>query len=77
MVKRALLAGDGAPVESVSSTAGPFSEQMKYANPLGNLYFTQLERQRLGIGKQSIGSIDLLAGAPDYGVKTIQDRSVW
>lgn len=39
MVKRAMLSADGA-VQSQQEVAGPFSRQVTYANPMGNLYFT-------------------------------------
>lgn len=41
MVKRAMIIGDNEGLESRSETAGPFAYSDKFANPNGNLYFTQ------------------------------------
>lgn len=43
MVKRSMLAGDTAGIESRAQTAGPFSVNDKFSNPTGNLYFTAAE----------------------------------
>lgn len=43
---------DSAPLSGVSSyteTTGPFSTQMSFANPSGDLYLTKAERKWLGI----------------------------
>lgn len=63
MVKRAMLAGDSSGVSSTQQTAGPFNESYNYANPLGDLYLTKAERQRLGMGVQRAFSIDMTDGS--------------
>ncbi|MDR1954289.1 MAG: phage Gp19/Gp15/Gp42 family protein [Clostridiales Family XIII bacterium] len=44
-------------VASVQQTAGPYSENLSFANPSGDLYLTSGEKKMLGIGKQRIGAI--------------------
>lgn len=45
-------------VESYQQTAGPYSENIKYANPTGDLYFTKAELGLIGLGgKQKLSSI--------------------
>lgn len=70
MVVRSMQAGDmPAGAESVMTTAGPYSQQLKLSNPNGDLYLTKLERKLLGIGGAGThGAVDLLAGrATNYG----------
>lgn len=43
MVKRSMVAGDAAGIESRAQAAGPFSVNDKFSNPMGNLYFTSAE----------------------------------
>lgn len=62
MVKRAMLAGDNAGVSSTQQTTGPFNESVSYTNPLGDLYLTKAEKQRLGRGVQKAFSIDMGGG---------------
>lgn len=62
MVKRAMLAGDNAGVSSTQQTAGPFNESISYANPLGDLYLTSAEKQRLGGGKQQAFHVSMGGG---------------
>lgn len=60
MVKRAMLAsvtGDG--VSQQSQTAGPFSQQVTYTNPMGNLYLTKAERKLLSGGSQQAFTVDM------------------
>lgn len=59
-VKRAMLTPtDQPPVESWSQTAGPYSENYKYTNPSGDLWFKKTELQSLGLyGRQSLSSLD-------------------
>ncbi len=46
---------DQAPVDSFSQTAGPYSENYKYTNPSGDIWFKKAELQSLNIyGKQSL-----------------------
>lgn len=62
MVKRAMQGPvdlDG--VTQTQQSAGPFSQNVSFANPSGDLYLTKSEKQRLGIGVQRAFSIDLLA----------------
>jgi len=56
--KRALQAPEGAPVETAGMTAGPYSENFKYSNPAGDLYFKKAELQLIGLwGTQSLSSL--------------------
>jgi hypothetical protein len=57
--KRALQTPtDQVPTESYGQTAGPYSENFKYSNPSGDLYFTKAEQKLLGIyGSQSLSSL--------------------
>ena len=63
MVKRAMLAADASGVSSTQQTAGPFNESYNYANPLGDLYLTKAEKQRLGKGTQRAFSVDMADGS--------------
>lgn len=58
-VKRALLTPqDTPPVETFQQTAGPYSENLKYANPAGDLFFKNSELSALGLyGSQTLSSI--------------------
>lgn len=66
-VKRAMLTPtDVPPVETYSQTAGPYSENYKYTNPSGDLWFKKSELTALGLyGKQSLGSI---SSTPNYDI---------
>lgn len=57
--KRALQSPlDREAVESSGITAGPYSENYKYANPSGDLWFKKTELSQLGLqGRQSLDSI--------------------
>lgn len=57
--KRALQAPlDQQPTETYGQTAGPYSENFKYSNPAGDLYFKKAELSLLGLyGTQSLDSI--------------------
>ena len=57
--KRALQAPlDQQPTETYGQTAGPYSENFKYSNPAGDLYFKKAELKLLGLyGTQSLDSI--------------------
>ena len=49
-VKRALQAPlDGQPAESFQQTAGPYSENIKYTNPTGDLWFKKTELSAIGL----------------------------
>lgn len=58
--KRALQAPlDREAVESSAMTAGPYSENYKYSNPAGDLFFKKSELQTLGLyGKQTLSSLN-------------------
>lgn len=57
--KRAMLTPtDQPPVDTFSQTAGPYSENYKYSNPSGDLWFKKIELAELGLGAtQTLGSI--------------------
>lgn len=57
--KRALQTPvDQVPTETYGQTAGPYSENFKYSNPSGDLYFTKAEQKLLGLfGSQSLSSL--------------------
>ena len=59
-VKRAInTPTDQPPVETWAQTAGPYSENYKYSNPGGDIYFKKSELSSLGLyGKQVLSSID-------------------
>ena len=58
--KRALQAPlDREAVETSGITAGPYSENYKYSNPAGDLFFKKSELQTLGLyGKQTLSSLN-------------------
>lgn len=58
-VKRAMQAPtDLPPVETYGQTAGPYSENYKYSNPSGDLWFKKSELSALGLyGKQNLSSL--------------------
>ena len=57
--KRAMLTPtDLPPVDTFQQTAGPYSENIKYTNPSGDLWFKKSELNDLGLyGNQQLGSI--------------------
>lgn len=58
-VKRAMQSPtDQIPTESYSQTAGPYSENFKFSNPSGDLWFKKSELSALDLyGKQSLSSL--------------------
>lgn len=60
-VKRAMQTGsdpDMPSVESAQITAGPYSQNYKYTNPTGDLFFRKAELAGLGLyGRQTLSSI--------------------
>lgn len=58
-VKRAIATPtDQPPVETWQQTAGPYSENYKYTNPSGDLWFKKSELTAIGLyGKQRLGSV--------------------
>lgn len=57
--KRAMLTPtDLQPVDTIQQTAGPYSENIKYSNPSGDLWFKKSELASLGLyGRQSLDSL--------------------
>ena len=53
MVIRSMAASDSQNdafgATSVTTTAGPYSQSVSFANPSGDLYFTKLDKKMLGI----------------------------
>lgn len=50
-VKRAILTPiDAPPVDTWQQTAGPYSENIKYTNPSGDLWFKKSELSSIGLG---------------------------
>lgn len=70
-VKRAMQSSgnpDMPSVESSSMTAGPYSENYKYTNPTGDLFFRKSELAALGLsGNQVLGSITPVTPDGYYG----------
>lgn len=61
--KRALQAPtDQQPTESYAQTAGPYSENFKYSNPAGDLFFKKAE----------LGLLNLYGQQSMYGISTSQ-----
>lgn len=60
-VKRALQTPlDGQPTETYGQTAGPYSENFKYSNPTGDLWFKKSELSSLSLyGNQTLSSISV------------------
>lgn len=58
-VKRAMQAPqDMPPVDQYQQGAGPYSENIKYSNPTGDLYFKKAELALIGVGNsQKLNSI--------------------
>lgn len=57
--KRAMLTPtDAPPANSIQQTAGPYSENIVFTNPAGDLWFKKSELHDLGLyGNQRLGSI--------------------
>lgn len=66
--KRALLTPtDQPPVNSFQQTAGPYSENIVYTNPAGDLWFKKTELNDLGLyGNQKMTSVSTVPGNPMY-----------
>jgi len=58
-VKRAIvMPTDQLPVNSQQTTAGPYSENITFTNPSGDLWFKKQELSEIGLyGRQSLNSI--------------------
>lgn len=66
MVKRAMQGPvdlDG--VSSANQQAGPFANQITFANPSGDLYLAKQDRKLLGLSRQRAFTIDTLPPRPD------------
>lgn len=66
--KRAMLTPtDLPPVNSMQQTAGPYSENIVYSNPAGDLWFKKSELHDLGLyGNQKLSSISTVPGSSMY-----------
>lgn len=66
--KRAMLTPtDAAPANSIQKTAGPYSENIVFTNPAGDLWFKKSELQDLGLqGAQKLTSISTVPGSKMY-----------
>lgn len=66
--KRAMLTPtDTPPANSVQQTAGPYSSNIVYTNPAGDLWFKKSELHDLGFyGNQKLGSISTVPGSKMY-----------
>lgn len=62
MVRYATVNAGGVGVDSFSQGAGPYTETVKFSNPVGNMSFTKVHMSRLGVKTGKAWSIDLLAG---------------
>lgn len=59
---------DTPPVDTYSQTAGPYSENFKFSNPSGDLWFRKSELQTLGLsGNQQFVSIKPATRGNIYG----------
>ena len=63
MVNRAMAAADMGGISQYSEGAAGMTASVTYANPHGDLYLTQVEKDALGIGGGCIGFCDLTGGA--------------
>jgi hypothetical protein len=66
--KRAMLTPtDAPPANSIQKTAGPYSENIVFTNPAGDLWFKKTELQDLGLqGAQKLTSISTVPGSSMY-----------
>jgi len=66
--KRAMLSPiDAPPANSIQQTAGPYSENIVFTNPAGDLWFKKSELQDLGLyGNQRMGSVSTVPGTTMY-----------
>jgi hypothetical protein len=72
-VKRALQTPTDQPnVETFGQTAGPYSENYKYANPTGDLWFRKSELAAIGLsGKQRLNSVSPTTRSDIYGDQAV------
>lgn len=66
--KRAMLTPtDAPPANSIQKTAGPYSENIVFTNPAGDLWFKKTELSDLGlVGVQKLSSISTVPGSKMY-----------
>lgn len=66
--KRAMLTPtDAPPANSIQQTAGPYSENIVFTNPAGDLWFKKSELSDLGLGGvQRLSSISTVPGSNMY-----------
>ena len=66
--KRAMLTPvDAPPVNSIQQTAGPYSENIVFTNPAGDLWFKKSELHDLSLyGTQRLSSISTVPGSTMY-----------
>lgn len=66
--KRAMLTPtDAPPANSIQQAAGPYSENIVFTNPAGDLWFKHSELQDLGLyGNQSLSSLSTVPGNDIY-----------
>lgn len=66
--KRAMLTPtDSPPANSIQQTAGPYSENIVFTNPAGDLWFKKSELHDLGLyGTQRLSSISTVPGNDIY-----------
>lgn len=66
--KRAMLTPtDAPPANSIQQTAGPYSENIVFTNPAGDLWFKKTELHDLGLyGNQRLGSVSTVPGSTMY-----------
>lgn len=66
--KRAMLTPtDAPPANSIQKTAGPYSENIVFTNPAGDLWFKKTELEDLGLyGRQTLTSISTVPGSSMY-----------
>jgi len=66
--KRAMLTPiDAPPANSIQQTAGPYSENIVFTNPAGDLWFKKSELHDLGLyGTQKLTSISTVPGSSMY-----------
>lgn len=63
MVNRAMAAADMGGISQYSEGAIGMTASVTFANPHGDLYLTQAEKNALGIGGGCVGFCDLTGGA--------------
>lgn len=62
MVNRAMACAGAGGIAQCTQTAGAYTESLRFANPHGDLYLTQAEKDALGIGGGLVGCLDLGGG---------------